>query len=39
MVGQWVGGIGISTAAIGGRNLVKKLCKEEGGRFVTTVAG
>jgi phytoene dehydrogenase-like protein len=33
MVGQWAGGLGISTGAIGGRQLVKRLCKEDGKAF------
>jgi phytoene dehydrogenase-like protein len=35
MVGQWAGGIGISTAAISGRNLIKRLCKQDGKGFMT----
>jgi phytoene dehydrogenase-like protein len=35
MVGQWVGGIGISTAAISGRNLIRRLCKQDGKGFTT----
>lgn len=35
MVGQWADAtIGISTAAAGGRRLVRQLCKEDGRRFV-----
>jgi phytoene dehydrogenase-like protein len=37
MVGQWVSTIGISTAAIGGRKLIKKICKRDGRRFSTIV--
>jgi phytoene dehydrogenase-like protein len=37
MVGQWVGGIGISTAAISGRNLIKRLCKRDGKGLTTGV--
>ena len=39
MVGHWaLGTIGISTAAIGARQLVEDLCRQDGRRFVTTVA-
>jgi phytoene dehydrogenase-like protein len=35
MVGQWAGAtIGLSTAAIAGRKLAQRLCKEDGKRFV-----
>ncbi|MTI85141.1 MAG: NAD(P)/FAD-dependent oxidoreductase [Firmicutes bacterium] len=35
MVGQWAGAmIGVSTAAVTGRNLVKQICKKDGKRFV-----
>jgi phytoene dehydrogenase-like protein len=38
MVGQWAGAtIGISTAAIMARGLVKTLCKQEGREFTTSV--
>jgi phytoene dehydrogenase-like protein len=34
-VGQWAGAsLGISTAAISGRNMVKTLCKRDGRRFM-----
>ena len=34
MAGQWAEAmIGISTAAISGRNLVKRLCRRDGKRF------
>jgi phytoene dehydrogenase-like protein len=35
MVGHWAGGIGISTAALSGRNAVKSICREDRRRFVT----
>ncbi len=39
MVGQWAQGlIGISTAAILGKKLMKSICKSEGRRFVTSSA-
>ena len=37
MVGHWAGGIGLSTAAIGGRKLVRRICKADRRPFVTTV--
>jgi phytoene dehydrogenase-like protein len=37
MVGHWAGGIGLSTAAIGGRKLVQRICKGDRRPFVTTV--
>jgi phytoene dehydrogenase-like protein len=38
MVGHWSAAtIGIPTVAVMGRNLVKKICKEDGKRFVTSV--
>jgi phytoene dehydrogenase-like protein len=36
MVGQYAFGmVGLMTAALGGRNLVKGICKDDGKRFVT----
>jgi phytoene dehydrogenase-like protein len=37
MVGQWAGGIGISTAAMSGRSLVRTLCRRDGRPFVHRV--
>ena len=37
MVGQWAGGIGLSTAAIGGRKLIRRICKGDRRPFVTSV--
>jgi hypothetical protein len=40
MVGQFASGmVGLMTAALAGRNLVRKLCKEDVKRFVTSKAG
>jgi phytoene dehydrogenase-like protein len=37
MVGQWVEpGGGLPTAGTSGRNMIKRLCKEDGKQFVTT---
>jgi phytoene dehydrogenase-like protein len=33
MVGQWAGGIGVSTAAIGGRQVIQKICRRDGRKF------
>jgi len=33
MVGHWAGGIGISTAAISGRQVIQRMCKRDGRRF------
>jgi phytoene dehydrogenase-like protein len=33
MVGQWAGDHGLSTAAMSGRNVVRRLCRSEGKRF------
>ena len=39
MAGHWaLATIGISTAAIGARQLVKELCRQDGRRFEATVA-
>ena len=39
MVGQYaLGTVGLMTAALGGRSLVKGICKADGKRFVTAVA-
>jgi hypothetical protein len=36
MVGQYAFGmVGLMTAALGGRNLVKEICKTDGKPFVT----
>jgi phytoene dehydrogenase-like protein len=37
MIGHWAGGIGLSTAAIGGRKLIRRLCRQDRRPFVTTV--
>jgi hypothetical protein len=37
MVGHWAGGIGLSTAAIGGRKLMRRICKADRRPFVTSV--
>lgn len=38
-VGQYAfGTVGLLTAALGGRDLVKGICKADGKRFVTEVA-
>jgi len=39
MTGQWaMANIGISTAAISSRNLIKRICKESGRKFTTSIA-
>ncbi|MGI9861915.1 hypothetical protein SDD30_11110 [Moorella naiadis] len=39
MVGQWAEGmIGVSTAAVSGRNLIKSLCRRERRSFTTRTA-
>jgi phytoene dehydrogenase-like protein len=35
-IGHWAGGIGLSTGAIGGRKLVRRLCKQDRRPFVTS---
>jgi phytoene dehydrogenase-like protein len=37
MIGHWAGGIGLSTAAIGGRKLIRRLCKLDRRSLVTSV--
>jgi phytoene dehydrogenase-like protein len=37
MVGQWVGGIGLSTAAIQGRKAIQTICERDGRDFKTRV--
>lgn len=40
MVGQWAGAmVGVSTAAVMGRNLVRQICKKDGKRFQTLGRG
>lgn len=40
MAGQWVQpGGGVPTAAWSARKVIRRICKEDGGRFVTTVVG
>lgn len=37
MTGQWaMANIGVSTAAISSRNLIKRICKKEGKKFITS---
>jgi phytoene dehydrogenase-like protein len=33
MIGQWAGDIGLTTAAIGGRNVIQQICKSNGKHF------
>jgi len=33
MVGQWAGDIGLTNAAISGRNVMQRICKSDGKRF------
>lgn len=33
MVGQWAGDMFLANAAVGGRNLIKRICKSDGKRF------
>ena len=39
MVGQWAGFPGLNWVAAMGRSLVQHLCRRDGQRFVTTIAG
>jgi phytoene dehydrogenase-like protein len=39
MVGQWAGGtIGLNTVCLMGRNLIRDLCKKDGGKFETSIS-
>jgi len=33
MIGQWASDIGLTTAAIGGRNVIQQICKSNGKHF------
>ena len=37
LTGQWAGGIGISTGALGGRKLIQAICKRDKRRFEASV--